>query len=307
MTVRKRPNSLSLACLIGMFVAAGCASREKSRYVMSRDGARANQSPLVWVASYVPTAPTVDGEIDDVWRQAKPITVTVREALGGTAPISVTLRAMYTEDSLHILATWPDRTPSTMRDPYVWNATTRSYDRPTKPDDQFALEFPLSGDFQINMLNTKNEFIADVWHWKAGRGNPVGWVDDKRHIITQKPTEDTKEYSLGGHAKVYIARPMDEGSPSYVVKPKPEQYVGDVVDSFEPHEPSGSLADVRGRAVHDGQRWTLEMSRRLSTGHSDDVVLDATREIPCAIAVLNDELYWDHSVSELLTLKFERR
>jgi hypothetical protein len=191
-----------------------------------------------------------------------------------------------------------------MRDPYVWNAKEKVYDRPSRPDDQFALEFPLSGDFSVNMLALSRGYTADVWHWKAGRGNPVGWVDDKRHIISQKSIENAREYSMGGRGTVYIARRMDEGTPSYVLEEAPQLFSGDVVDSFRPQTPTGSLADVRGKAKHDGHSWTLEMSRRFDTQHDDDATLDPNREILCAIAVLDDELYWRHSVSPLLVLHF---
>jgi hypothetical protein len=189
----------------------------------------------------------------------------------------------------------------------VWDPQKKEYSRPSKPDDQFALEFPIEGDFQLSMLTTQSEYVADVWHWKAGRGNPVGWVDDKRHIISGKPIESARKYEMGGHGTVYIARLMDEGTPSYALKPKPASNIGALVDSFEPREPSGSLADVRGKGVHDGRGWTLEMARRLNTGNSDDAVIDPDKDSPCAIAVLDDELYWHHSVSPLLLLRFVPR
>ena len=263
--------------------------------------------PLLWEAAYTTTRPSIDGVMDDVWSQAKPLTVVVREALGGTNPRQVVLRALHTDDSLYVLATWPDATRSDMRDPYVWDAKKKEYQRPTKPDDQFALEFPIEGDFQVNMLTTDSAFVADVWHWKAGRGNPTGWVDDKRHIIGQSPSAGGREYSLGGRGTGYIARPTDDGKPPYTTRPKPNSYIGDTVDSYQPSEPGGSRADVRGKGVHDGTGWTLEMARKLNTGHADDAVVYRNRDNPCAIAVLDDELYWHHSVSQPLLLRLVPR
>ena len=253
------------------------------------------------------TPPAIDGRIDPVWESAKPLTVVIREAIGGGAPRKVVLRALYTHDRFYILAQWPDATRSDMRDPYVWDPVRKKYDRPSRPDDQFALEFPLTGDFRVDMLTTEAEFVADVWHWKAGRGNPVGWVDDKRHRIRKKPGKKTRAYELGGRATVYIARLMDQGEPAYTVKDEPASFVGNVVDSFTPRQPSGSLADVRGKAIHDGSGWTLEMARKLNTGHADDAVVYADNDTPCAFAVLDDELYWHHSVSGLLLLRLVPR
>ena len=263
--------------------------------------------PLVWEVTYTPRPPTIDGVIDKVWAKANPLAVVVREALGGGDPREVVVRGLYTDDTLYVLAQWPDTTRSDMRDPYVWNPQTKQYDRPTRPDDQFALEFPMVGDFEINMLATGTGFVADVWHWKAGRTNPGGWSDDKRHIIGQTPVKGAKEYDLGGRATVYVARPMDEGEPSYTRRARPTSYLSDVVNSYVPQPPSGSVADVRAKGLHDGAAWTLEMSRKLDTGHSDDAVIEANEDNPCAIAILDDELNWRHSVSQLLLLRFVAR
>ena len=288
-----------LGLVVFLQVPASTAAEPPSSGAVADDGA-----PLTWESTYTPTPPVIDGVIDEVWRNAKPLTVVVREAVGGHNPRSVVLRALHTNNTLFVMAQWPDQTKSAMRDPYVWEAAKKIYERPTKPDDQFAIEFPLEGDFDIPMLTLSHRYVADVWHWKAGRGNPVGWVDDKRHVISQEPIPGAAAYSMGGHGTVYIARPLDQGTPAYIVKPKPTTFQGELVDSFEQVEPTGSLADVRGKGVHNGKMWTLEMSRRFNTGHTDDAVIDPKRHNLCAIAVLDDELYWEHSVSPKIILHF---
>ncbi len=288
--IRQRPRLTVLALSLAVFPLCLLASAE--------------EPPLVWTSIFTVSPPGIDGQVDDVWANAQPLTVTIREALGSGDPMQVVLRALHTNDSLYVLAEWPDSTRSDMRDPYIWNDEKKEYERPTTPDDQFALEFPLEGDLLISMLPTEGGYTADVWHWKAGRSNLGGWVDDKRHIISQRRLEGAKQYAMGGHNTVYVARPMDEGQPSYTTKPKPAAYAGDVVPSYEPQEPSGSLADVRGKGVHDGTGWTLEMTRKFDTGNSDDAVIDPAKENICAIAVLNDELYWDHAVSQKISLRF---
>lgn len=264
----------------------------------------AQQAPLEWISTYSTTAPVLDGAVDDSWEAAKPLTVTVREAVGADKPRQVTLYALHTDDSLYVLAQWADTTRSDRRDPYLWNAEENRYERPTTPDDQFALEFPLSENFQLNMLADGVTYSADVWHWKAGRSNLGGWVDDKRHLISPEPMDGAAPYQLGGHATVYIARPMDAGDVSYQTVPAPEGFSGEVVSSYTPATPNGSQADIRGKAIHDGAGWTLEMSRLFDTGFSDDAVLDPREDILCAIAILDDELYWRHSVSQMLVLRF---
>ncbi len=264
----------------------------------------AEHMPPVLTSFYTKAPPVIDGKRDEVWKKAKPLTITVREAIGGDNPRQVVLQALHTDDSFYIMAQWPDETKSDLRDPYVWNAEKKEYERPSKPDDQFALEFPISGQFDIRMLTLKYEYTADVWHWKAGRGNPVGWVDDKRHIISQKPIPDAVEYTMGGHGTVYIARLLDEGRSSYYLQSKPSHYRDRVVDSFGHRQPTASLADIRGKGIHNGKTWTLEMSRKFNTDHNDDAVIDPTTSNICAIAVLDDELYWEHSASSIIILRF---
>ncbi len=262
-------------------------------------------SPAVLVASFTVELPTMDGRIDMPWEAAVPLTVTVREAFGGGDSKQVVLRALYTDKQFFVLAEWPDTTLSDMRDPYVWNTKTMQYERSSKPDDQFAIEFPIDGDFEVNMLATDSEYTADVWHWKAGRSNPPGYADDKRHLIRKNPVDGGKEYDLGGRATVYIARPMDQGTPAYQRREKPDVYETDVVNSFEFRQAaSGSVSDIRAKGTHNGSDWTLEMVRTFDTGHSDDAVIHKDEDNLFAIAVLNDELNWRHSVSELLLLRF---
>lgn len=264
----------------------------------------AQESPLIWESTYTANPPVMDGDIDSVWTTSKALLVPIREAIGGADSGDVILRALHTSDSLYVLAQWADSTRSDMRDPYIWNSEKAEYERPTTPDDQFALEFPLDGDFQVTMLPTAGSYIADVWHWKAGRSNLGGWVDDKRHIVSSEPMEDALVYSMGGHNTVYMVRPMDEGRPSYATITKPTIFEGDVIPSFEAQEPNGSVSDIVGKGVHDGRGWALEMTRKFNTGNADDTVLDPTMVITCAIARLNDELYFNHSVSQAISLRF---
>ena len=267
----------------------------------------AQEQPLEWISTFTDTPPSIDGVADEVWETAVPLMVIIREALGGTGPREVILRALHTDASLYVLAQWPDPTRSDMRDPYAWRSESGRYERPTVADDQFALEFPLEGAFEVNMLPEGKSYIADVWHWKAGRSNLDGWVDDKRHIISTEPIDGALPYQLGGRAVVYIARPMDEGLAAYKTVEPPPSYRGSVLPSYDIQAPSGSQSDIRGKGLHDGTGWILEMGRRFNTGNADDTVIDPDGEIVCAIAVLDDELYWHHSVSQKLVLRFKPR
>jgi hypothetical protein len=282
----------------------GCALGAASLFAQG-DGWSRDASPVIWESTHVRTAPQMDGQRDSVWSKARPVTVTVREAMGGDHARPVILRALHTDDAIFIAAEWEDATKSDMRDPYIWNAGQKRYDRPSRPDDQFAIEFPLSGDFAISMLTVEREYKADVWHWKAGRGNPIGWVDDKYHVISQSPVPNGKEHKLHSGRRVFIARAQDAGKSPYAQKPEPVAFAGDLIDSFLQQEPDGSMADIRGKGSHTGKGWFLEMGRKFSTSRSDDAVIDPRKDNPCAVAVLDDELYEEHSVSTLIHLRLK--
>jgi len=301
-----RRRALRGALALGLLALTGACSAPQ-RPVADSLGWTAEPFPILWESTYVTTAPVLDGQVDEAWSKAKPVTVNVREAMGGDYPKPVVLRALHTDDAFFVLAQWPDATRSDMRDPYVWNKERNDYERPSRPDDQFAIQFPMTKDYAISMLTVTRSYKSDVWHWKAGRGNPIGWVDDKYHVISQQPIGHPKAVKHDIHSKrtVYILRAQDAGRSPYKAKDKPAQHAGDVVDSFEQQEPDGSMADVRGKGIHDGKGWTLEMGRKFDTGHpEDDAVIDPKGDNRCAIAVLDDELYEEHSVSTLILLRF---
>jgi len=110
--------------------------------------------------------------MEEMWKSAKPLTVVVREAVGGHDPRSVARGALHTDDAIYILAQWPDATKSDMRDPYVWNTQRQTYERASKPDDQLALEFPLSGDFDVNMMALSREYTCRRVALEGGTRKP---------------------------------------------------------------------------------------------------------------------------------------
>lgn len=102
-----------------------------------------------------------------------------------------------------------------------------------------------------------------------------------------------------------LAFVMSGGLWAVVLKPEPGAFHGEVVGSFTQQEPDSRMADIRGKGVHTGKGWFLEMGRRFATGHADDAVIDPKKDNPCAIAILNDELCEEHSVSTLIHLRLK--
>ena len=71
-------------------------------------------------------------------------------------------------------------------------------------------------------------------------------------------------------ATFYFSRHGDEGKSTYKSF-SPTENSGDEVEGYLLRNPKGSRADVRAKGVWLDNRWSIEFSRNLNTGHDDDV------------------------------------
>lgn len=158
------------------------------------------------VAVKVPHAPRLDGTAESLWNGATPITIKVAGGANQGAH-DVTLRAVYTGDSVYFMARWNDRTHSLRRFPWVkqpdgtWKqlSTSTEHDENTYYEDKFAMiwDINVSGFQQAGCFVTchagekpagssyGNKYtrnpgeLGDIWHWKSVRTNPVSQIDDQ--------------------------------------------------------------------------------------------------------------------------------
>ncbi len=165
-------------------------------------------SGAVLTSVKVSTAPNIDGTPDALWDQADAATVSV----GGGANAgshTVTLKSVYTDDSVYFLATWNDPTESLRRLPWQKqaNGTWQQLKTPgakeggedTYYEDKLAQLWNIniegfngSGCFVTchvgensdvkaygNMYTANAGEMGDIWHMKMVRTNPTGYVDDQ--------------------------------------------------------------------------------------------------------------------------------
>ncbi len=243
------------------------------------------------ICTSVVTGPTLDGSLEDsAWKAATPLTVTVTRALppnqGTTA--KVTLRCVRTDDALFIAATWDDPTHNVSHKPWVWNESATAYEEGQDREDMFAVAFEHTGPFDPDML-AGVESVWDVWHWKASRTNPRGYAMDKTHRYTlAQPSFNAKRHTARNGKPVWIARPEDEGDTVEKKQAAPGEFKGEQVPQYLPGTPTGSAADVRAKGAWSNGKWTLELSRKLSTGHPDDTVFDVRRTYDMAVGVFDE-------------------
>jgi len=186
------------------------------------------------VAYPIDVAPTLDGVADDtVWAGAQEIVIPVAGGFNNFST-DVSLKAVYTADTVYFLMTYADTTESFFRSPWQLNAdgtwskikdpNDRGGDNNTVYEDKFAMIWPINnsipnfetaGCFTVchagensdlkpygNKYTTNEGELADIWHWKSIRN--VGQVDDQ-YLDSVRYSADTVE--AGRHSD-----PKDSGS-----------------------------------------------------------------------------------------------
>ncbi|MBI3160744.1 MAG: ethylbenzene dehydrogenase [Chloroflexi bacterium] len=164
----------------------------------------------------VTEAPTLDGVADEeFWAYAPAVTVEVENGTN-TRKTTVTLQAVYTEDSVYFLVTYADPTESYLRSPWEMQAdgswiqlkdpNDKGGDNNLWYEDKFAMIWPINNsipDFETlgcftachegdtpdakpfgNKYTAAEGQLGDMWHWKSVRNlNQIHdqWLDWTRY------------------------------------------------------------------------------------------------------------------------------
>jgi hypothetical protein len=170
---------------------------------------------------------------------------------------------------------------------------------------------------------------GDLWHWKAARSDPYNHADDAWLTVAGRPsgsyreTGRVKDNGGGGDVKnqtadksrpLYWQDPTKKSSvPGFLLREEavriPDYAIfkpGDVIPFRLPKEPSGSRFDVKAMSRYANGGWTVMLSRKLDTGHEDDVVFNPRKNYSFAMAVFDDSGA-DHSkATQPIILNFSR-
>jgi hypothetical protein len=250
--------------------------------------------------------PSVDGELGewgDSWQS-----VHLKPAKDGdnknfTGELDVELQVGVAGDEIFFAARWPDAKAHTDYKPWKWKKS--KYKRGKQRDDMFALRFDMGGDFNTCMIEDA-DYKVDVWLWSAGRSNEMGYATDMWQQISLSPIEDAAEYDTPSGQVVYIKKSADDGVPGFKNnKPNRKKNQGDRLPGvLMTAGATGSLADVTAKGVWKDGFWTLELKRKLDTGHIDDVVLAGIGSIKGQVAFFNKGYAEHKSVSGELSFDF---
>ncbi|MCX9009589.1 MAG: ethylbenzene dehydrogenase-related protein [Candidatus Methanoperedens sp.] len=287
----------------------------------------------------VDVAPVIDGMPEAVWDEATATTINVAGG-ANTGSHTVTLKSIYTDDSVYFLATWNDPTQSLRREPWIkqpngtWvqlkDPDDKGGDNNKYYEDKFAQiwnintpSFENSGCLALchageagkpygNKYTPNPGETADLWHMKIVRTNPTGYIDDQyvdstRYNMTSAPDAGRKSdpglvpyYNNGINASTRMPNFTSADQPAQVSKiywifddqklPFNDTYkASDEIAGIIVRPPAGDRADIKGKAVYQDGKWTMEYGRKLTTGSQYDVQFsDLKKEYAFGIAVFDN-------------------
>ena len=262
------------------------------------------------ISTKVDTPSLIDGDINEqVWENVKP--TSIKDQASGSI---ILLRCVYSEDKVYFSVWFPDSAENLLHKPWVWNKDKETYESGAHREDTFVFKWNMM-DKKVNLSNfSDDDYLADVWYWKANRTNPAGYADDKTQVLSDAPSEKSTELESTTGKKRFLVRRSDQGKPAYK-EFKPTEFSETVVDGYPMSTPEGSRADVIAKGKWQGGFWTIEFERKLDTGNTDDVQFDPSKKYQFGVSIFslygrphdphNPNLYGRGRISEPLVLIFQ--
>jgi hypothetical protein len=238
------------------------------------------------------------------------------------APLSVDMRAFYTESDLFLRLSWPDATrDAAMRrgrfDGEAWQSSPvledgfgilwdgeRTFPRFTCSYACHIDNFGVSGaNFHASnrMKLAQPGAWLDLWNWKAARTARLGFADDRFIDATgmhgDVPGEIFRENSRNRRDAMPVEAifaqgdaPLQDGEGLPVGKEfRP---VGSEAPGYLTDRPLGGRADVAAYASFADGRWTVVLHRRLDTRDPHDVrfIPGDRAGVPFGLSVMDNTL-----------------
>ncbi len=254
----------------------------------------------------------------------------------------VSLKSVYTDTEIFILAVWRDDSENSNRAEWTFDGTTWS--KNGLNEDRLSFLFDVTGSPQFNALGpdaaaqTASDGVpahmgfpadstdaVDMWHWKAARSAPAGYADDG-WIGAYVAEEETGRANDARESGGYTDNINEAGDAPAFVYPEGtlpgSPLLGDTAVPFDPAiefpagytvpgyvitRPVGSRGDVSSSSFyvsdHNGQGWWyVVLSRSLSTSNPEDATFNLNSSNTFGVAAFNNSSDELHTVSGKLTL-----
>ena len=115
---------------------------------------------------------------------------------------------------------------------------------------------------------------------------------------------------------MFLLRQGDRGKSAYVSKIEID-FAGDKIPQFQSRPPTDSRADIRAQGKWDQGYWSIELARKLRTGHTDDIQFELEKSYLFGVSRyeiagrkpdpnISQPLYGSGDVGAPLILKFEQ-
>lgn len=142
---------------------------------------------------------------------------------------------------------------------------------------------------------------------KALRTGPQGFAMDRTHRYTRQEREGKgRSHKARDGQPIWMVRAEDAGDTVEKKQAAPAARAGDTVPQYLPGMPTGSAADVRAQATWSKGWWTLELERKLDTGHADDTAFDLKRTDKMAVSA-HDRTGDMDKASGVIELAFDQK
>jgi Ethylbenzene dehydrogenase len=279
---------------------------------------------------------------DPAWSKTPPLVFTAKghgDVEGGS--VKVTSRALYSDSDIYMLFTWADSEASQVKT--SWKYDGKTWSKQTGDEDRIALMWEITpikdfsskgctimchtkagSDTPVSMgVNSPTE-KADLWHWKSYTSDPLGYADDYS-VVQDDPSKPTtgRKADAGGGATVNNETQAKD-KPAFVQDPTKNAMVAgyllkdqtvDIKDygvfkagdtlAYRMLTPfTDSRGDIKATGAWKDGNWTVMLSRKLNTGHDDDVAFDPAKVYNLAAAVWNNAQNGDKFASGPLMLYF---
>jgi len=283
------------------------------------------------VASYTSAQPSDARNLP--WKDAMPLSVKLSNGHGFDGGCTeLTLKAMYNDTELFVLAEWPDPTEDIRYWP--WQKTEEGWkhlytnfkDEQVYYEDKLGFVFPLTDDAMFEnfgcavhchqtsrmpygLKGTHDDHPLDVWHWKASRTDPAGYVDDKYWKGTDFTAKDGGRHAdptdEGGYVKnqnedksapKWLPADADAVRRGALLKEKAIPFtqeasdripVGTQIPGLVASRAIGDRGSVRCESKYEQGRWQLLIRRDLDTKSDYDLAFQRGGRYPFACAAFD--------------------
>lgn len=241
-------------------------------------------------------------------------------------PVTVDVRAFYTDRELFLQLSWDDETrDQAMRD---WSFDGQSWVNTGALEDGIGVLWDAGGqfkdfsctyachitDFGVDRanfhasnkmkLNREGSWL-DLWNWKAARTGLQGFADDRyldnEGMHGDVPGELFIENSRASAESGLLRAFSDGDAPLFSSDGTPLSEApapGSRAPGYLTTPPTASRADVAATSRHDAGRWIVTLRRALNTGHDKDVVFVPGDQLGVAFGLaLMDHSLYEHYAS----------